>query len=128
MSVSRRLALLATAGGIAALAGACSSKGAIDAGPAGEVVATRADLDTPLVTKTANGTDIVIVATSDGPRAFSAVCPHAGCVVRPKDDVLDCPCHGSWFDPATGAVARGPARENLTEIPVTTAGDDIVLQ
>lgn len=114
------------ASGVAGLA-ACGAGGTIDAGPAGEKLASRSELSEPLVTKTANGTDIVVVDTDAGPRAFSAVCPHAGCVVRMKDEQLDCPCHGSWFDPHTGAVRRGPAREGLAEIAVKLAGDDVVL-
>lgn len=114
------------ASGVAGLS-ACASSDTIDAGPAGEKLATRAEIRQPLVTKTANGTDIVLVDTQQGPRAFSAVCPHAGCIVRLKDAQLDCPCHGSWFDPQTGAVMRGPARADLTEIAVKLVGEDVVL-
>lgn len=126
MSVSRRVALMLGASGVAGLS-ACAAGGSIDPGPAGEKLATRSELAEPLVTKTANGTDIVLVATDTGVRGFSAVCPHAGCVVRMKEEQLDCPCHGSWFDPQTGAVLRGPAREGLAEIAVKLQGDDVVL-
>jgi Rieske Fe-S protein len=47
-------------------------------------------------------------------RAFSAVCPHAGCVLSAlRGEEAICSCHGSAFDPATGAVLQGPAEEPL---------------
>jgi thiosulfate dehydrogenase [quinone] large subunit len=53
--------------------------------------------------------------------AFDAVCPHAGCTVQydPSARVIMCPCHGSQFNAATGAVEVGPAPTGLTRIPVT---------
>ena len=53
-------------------------------------------------------------------RAFSAVCPHAGCQVQfdQQSDLFICPCHGSEFNGSTGAVQRGPAATGLSSIPV----------
>jgi thiosulfate dehydrogenase [quinone] large subunit len=53
-------------------------------------------------------------------RAFSAVCPHAGCTVQfdGANDVFACPCHGSVFNATTGAVLQGPATTGLSPIPV----------
>ncbi len=53
-------------------------------------------------------------------RAFSAVCPHAGCTVQfdGTNDVFACPCHGSVFNASTGAVLQGPATTGLSPIPV----------
>jgi len=53
-------------------------------------------------------------------RAFSAVCPHAGCQVQfdQQSDLFICPCHGSVFDGSTGAVQRGPAATGLSQIAV----------
>ena len=52
--------------------------------------------------------------------AFDAVCPHAGCTVEydPSAKVIACPCHGSQFNAATGAVEVGPAVTGLTKISV----------
>ncbi|AXI79908.1 Rieske (2Fe-2S) protein [Peterkaempfera bronchialis] len=52
-------------------------------------------------------------------RAFSAVCPHAGCVVdQVADGLIQCPCHGSHFRVADGSVVEGPAPTALAEVPV----------
>jgi thiosulfate dehydrogenase (quinone) large subunit len=53
-------------------------------------------------------------------RAFSAVCPHAGCQVEfdGQSDLFICPCHGSTFSGSSGAVQRGPAATGLSSIPV----------
>ncbi len=52
--------------------------------------------------------------------AFDAVCPHEGCTVayQPSAKIIACPCHGSEFNPRTGAVVHGPAPNGLTKIPI----------
>ncbi len=59
---------------------------------------------------------------------FSAVCPHQGCNCNQvADGTIDCPCHGSAFAIATGAVVKGPATTGLTPAPITVTGTDISL-
>nr|WP_295382392.1 FAD-dependent oxidoreductase [Pseudoxanthomonas sp.] len=50
---------------------------------------------------------------------FNARCPHLGCVVRwsSEEKSWDCPCHGSRFDAASGAILNGPTSEPLAEFP-----------
>jgi Rieske Fe-S protein len=61
-------------------------------------------------------------------RAFSTVCTHQGCAVdRIADGTINCPCHGSKFAVADGSVVSGPARRPLPELPVTVAGDTVLL-
>ena len=54
--------------------------------------------------------------------AFTAICPHAGCVVTewvPERALLKCPCHGSEYDPRkNGAVVAGPSALPLPTLPV----------
>jgi Rieske Fe-S protein len=59
--------------------------------------------------------------------AFDATCTHQGCTVRATDDgPLTCPCHGSQFDPASGAVVHGPAQRPLAAFAVSVSGSDVV--
>jgi thiosulfate dehydrogenase [quinone] large subunit len=68
---------------------------------------------------------IVIQASAGDFAAFDAVCPHAGCTVdySSAQKVIVCPCHGSRFNAATGAVEQGPAASNLRTIKISEGGD-----
>lgn len=52
--------------------------------------------------------------------ALSRKCTHLGCKLNYHEqrDILECPCHQSQFTPDTGSVVRGPAKRNLTFLPV----------
>ena len=51
--------------------------------------------------------------------AFTAVCTHSGCIVQNvANGTINCGCHGSKFDAATGAVVNGPAAQPLAGLPV----------
>ena len=52
-------------------------------------------------------------------KAFSAVCPHLGCIVQWNGDEksFDCPCHGSRFT-TDGTVINGPAQSDLNKIHI----------
>ena len=72
---------------------------------------------------------VVITQPSDGEfKAFSAVCPHQGCLVTDvRDGEIVCPCHGSRFAVETGEVVGGPAPRGLEERQVTVTGDGITV-
>jgi nitrite reductase/ring-hydroxylating ferredoxin subunit len=53
--------------------------------------------------------------------AFDDLCTHEGCQLsagKLNGTTLMCPCHGSQFDVASGAVVRGPAKQPLTTYEV----------
>lgn len=70
---------------------------------------------------------VVARPTREGYRAFSAVCPHQGCVVASlAHGVITCPCHGSRFDAMTGVVEQGPARRPLSPVSVRVEDGKLV--
>ncbi len=64
---------------------------------------------------------VVLVHLPDGRLlGYSAVCTHQGCLVSSvRDGRISCPCHGSVFDAASGAVVEGPAPTALPPVAVT---------
>jgi Rieske Fe-S protein len=75
-------------------------------------------------------TEAKVVVTSDAAgnvHAFSAVCTHQGCLVSSvSDGRISCPCHGSVFDAATGAVVQGPATQPLAAVSVVVRDGAVV--
>ena len=74
-----------------------------------------------------SGQPAVLVHLQSGEfAAYSAICTHQQCTVAYRNGQLACPCHGSVFDPESGAeVVNGPAQLPLPEIPVEVRGGEV---
>lgn len=72
---------------------------------------------------------VVVTQPSDGDfKAFTATCPHQGCLVNAvSEGKILCPCHGSSFSIDDGSVQGGPASSGLSEVAITVEGDSITL-
>jgi len=72
---------------------------------------------------------VVTQPTADEFKAFSAVCTHMGCIVsQVSNGTIDCPCHGSQYSIATGAVVAGPAPMPLPAAQIKVSGGSIFLE
>lgn len=54
---------------------------------------------------------------ADTLRAFSAVCPHLGCLIEREGDRYSCPCHVSSFD-NEGRALEGPSPRGMDPLEV----------
>jgi cytochrome b6-f complex iron-sulfur subunit len=132
--LSRR-AVLAAGGAVAGvtLAGCGDGGEAPTTGdPAAEATTLANVSDIPvggaIAASSASAGDVLLTQPVEGQiHAFSAVCTHAGCAVEPAEGELDCPCHGSVFDLATGAVLGGPAQDPLPEVSIEVTADGSVV-
>jgi len=112
---------------LAALAGCAKTSSASAAtGPA--VLAKVADIPVGnAVSATLDGKPILISQQAAGTIvAFTAICTHQGCTVAPAGKEFHCPCHGSVYNAATGAVITGPAPLPLAAIPVKVEAGNVV--
>ena len=140
---TRRTVLRATgATGAAALVTACGGGGDdsgsastqsptgddATSGPAGQVLANIDEI--PVGGGKIFKDEKVVVTQPDQGRlkAFSAICTHMHCLVGSvSDGTINCPCHGSKFKIADGAVAHGPATQPLPAEQITVEGNSIRL-
>ncbi len=71
---------------------------------------------------------LLIRQSADAFVAFSSLCTHLMCPVRP--DVgrgrLHCPCHEGYFDAATGKPTAGPPRRPLPQIELRIQRGDVI--
>jgi len=68
---------------------------------------------------------VIFRSSSNRVVGHSPICTHQGCKVNAGGRTLNCPCHGSAFDAATGAVKQGPAAAPLPGVGLVIKGDYI---
>lgn len=149
-TVLRTTALGVAAAGIGATAAACSSSNSM---PQGSNATTAQTTGNGAATGSGSGSgggstlattsqvpvnggfinqDVAVVVTQPSAgeyKAFTAVCTHAQCIVASvSDNVIQCNCHGSQYNAATGAVVRGPAPAPLAAKSIKVDGSNIVLE
>ncbi|MFI6863907.1 Rieske (2Fe-2S) protein [Streptomyces sp. NPDC050421] len=123
-------AVLTACGGSKEAAGAGAVKQIDDGGDGGggPVLAKTADIPEGGGKIFAEQGVVVTQPAAGEFKAFSSKCTHAGCAVSSvSDGAINCPCHGSKFDVATGAVKAGPATTALPTAAITVEGDSISL-
>ena len=83
-----------------------------------------------VVVKTPSGSSASVAVTKTGSTVlvFTATCTHQGCIVESVGNELGCPCHGSAFNPNTGAVIQGPADAPLKKYAVTEDAGSIYIK
>lgn len=102
-----------------------ASSGGKAAGPLA-TVSSIPDGETVAV-KNPHGGTVLLTRSGNAVTGLNARCTHQGCTVAAKAGVLECPCHGSKFQPGTGAVLTGPADRPLAAVNVTVTGNDVTL-
>ncbi|GAB2481360.1 hypothetical protein GCM10027030_14240 [Luteococcus sediminum] len=110
------------ASGAVGVAG-CSSPEEKTAGPA-EVPASEVPVGSA---KIIEGSNFVVSQPTAGEfKAFTRMCPHAGCdVTRVEKSEIVCTCHNSRFSAADGSVLGGPAQGGLGRAVATVEGDTV---
>ncbi len=118
----------AIAGSLAASAGAVGSlSGCGNDKPKADPVSLKA-AEVPVGSGVVKGSWVIVQPEKGQFHAFSAVCPHQGCLVKTvtKTDII-CPCHSSDFSTQDGAVKSGPAQEGLSPAKLEQKGKDLTV-
>jgi len=70
--------------------------------------------------------DFILFDRKDKCWAVSRKCTHLGCKLNYHEElnILECPCHQSQFEPITGKVLQGPAKSDLSFLPVEKRESD----
>lgn len=71
----------------------------------------------------------LVINTSEGLKAYSAVCTHFACIVKYnlEQDMIICPCHDGLFNPLNGEVISGPPPLPLESFEVEVVDGQIYI-
>ena len=62
--------------------------------------------------------ELIVCRIKNEIKVYSSKCTHAGCrITKSEGSNIICGCHGSRFESSTGKVTKGPALENLRQLP-----------
>jgi nitrite reductase/ring-hydroxylating ferredoxin subunit len=79
-----------------------------------------------------NGREIAVSRVEGRLLAFSDICTHRQCNLSLGGEIdgitIECECHGSVFDMATGDVVNGPATEPIETFPVAEDGGELKIE
>lgn len=69
----------------------------------------------------------LVIHTTTGLKAYSAVCTHFACICKwnPDSEKIVCPCHDGFFDPTDGSVISGPPPKGLKPLQTVIKDGDI---
>ena len=123
--------------GAAAVAACGGSSGSTAGGSAGAAAGSAGSANVVIKVadipvgggKVFDATKVVVTQPKAGEfKAFSAICTHKGCTVAGvANGTITCPCHGSTYDAATGAVTGGPAPAPLPSKTVKVSGGSLTI-
>ena len=128
MEIGRRDAVR-TAGGLAvAVAGAAGlSACGNESKTSGDPVRVNKS-EVPVGSGIVSGTFVIVQPSAGDFKAFSAVCPHQGCLVKTITDVdITCPCHSSKFSVEDGSFISGPKPAPLAPANLQEEGEELVV-
>jgi Rieske Fe-S protein len=119
-------AALGVAGALVACGDGSPSTPPVSVGGNGNTTVSAAKV--PVGSAAIVGEVVVSQPTAGAYKAFSAVCPHQGCLVsRVEGTQITCVCHGSAFSAADGSVLSGPSPRGLIARTVTVDGDNLTI-
>lgn len=129
MSRRRMVQMTTLAGGAVGVAGTVALSGCAGAEEEPAEPSTVSAAEVPVGSGVVVDDRYVVVQPTEGEfHAYTAVCPHQGCLVQTvTEEEIICPCHSSRFSPTTGELLSGPAESGLAEAQVEQSGDDLTI-
>ena len=72
----------------------------------------------------------IVINTTGGLKAYSAVCSHFACLVKWNSETrrMECPCHDGYFSAADGNVLSGPPPKPLLALTTEVVNGQIYVK